>query len=233
MIKKKPTKNIEEQKAIPSLKNPTEWIYQFWAWIIIAWCLYRYAFHFSEPIDEFVVKPLIFVLPVLWYVRIKEGRELESVGLTLKTHGKSLLISIGFGLVFLGEAIAVNIVKYGHLQVASGGALSSYGLPLLLLLSLATAFSEELLARGFLFTRMYEVTKKLWTSAIITSLLFLSFHVPILLTTYRYTGMTLILYFLTKLALGIANCFVLSKTKSLIAPILIHVFWNVIVAVLL
>jgi len=101
------------------------------------------------------------------------------------------------------------------------------------LLSLATAFSEELLSRGFLFTRLYEGSKKLWYAAFMSSLLFVAFHIPILATTLRFTGTTLVLFFLTNIVLGVTNSLIYHKTRSLVAPILIHLFWNVTVAVFL
>lgn len=214
-------------------KNPTEWVYQFWAWQVLIWSLYRYFFSFSEPVDEFLFKPLVFVLPVLWYIRKKERKHIESIGITTKNFWFSLVLGCGFGLLFAGEAFVANILKYGHMHFRSAGVVATYGIPMLFLLSLATSFSEELLSRGFLFTRLLEGSKRLWYAACMSSFLFVAFHIPILTTTLRYTGTTLILFFLTNIVLGITNSLIFHKTKSLVAPILIHLFWNVTVAVFL
>ena len=219
-------------QSIPAHKS-TEWIYQFWAWQVLAWVLYRYFLSLPEPVDEFIFKPLIFVLPVLWYVRTKEKRGLDSIGLTQKNFWYSLILGLGFGFLFAGEAMAANALKYGTLKLSPSAVVLNYGIILLLLLSFATAFSEEVLSRGFLFTRLYEGTKKLWYSAFMSAFLFVAFHIPILLTTLRFTGMTLVLFFLTNIVLGVANSIIFNKTKSLVAPILIHLFWNVTVAMFL
>jgi hypothetical protein len=51
---------------------PTMSPYQLWAWILLAWGLYRYFVHLPEWADEFIFKPLVFVVPVIWYVLKKE-----------------------------------------------------------------------------------------------------------------------------------------------------------------
>ncbi len=104
---------------------------------------------------------------------------------------------------------------------------------MLILLSLATAFSEELLSRGFIFNRIHEKTKNLPYASFISTLLFVLLHVPILVTTLKFQGVTLILFFATDFILGMANSLLFYNTGSLVAPILVHIFWNMTVALYL
>lgn len=221
------------KKGSVNPKHSIEWIFQFWAWQLLAWSLYRYFFRLPEPIDEFLVKPVVFVLPVIIYVLKKEKRSLASVGLTLVNWKESLLIGCGFGILFGGEAMLANTLKYGALVVQPSAVVVQYGVVMVFFLSLATAFSEELLSRGFYFSRLYEATKNLVNSVVLSTLLFVAFHVPILLTSLRFQGTTLILFFITSFVLGFANSLIFHKTKSLVAPVLIHLFWNMTVAVFL
>lgn len=221
------------KKVINNSKRSIEWIFQFWAWQLLAWSLYRYFFRLPEPIDEFLVKPLVFVLPVIVYVLKKERRSLASVGLTLVNWKQSLLIGLGFGVLFGGEAVLANIIKYGGLVIQPSAVVIEYGLPMVFFLSIATAFSEELLSRGFYFSRLYEATKNLVNAVVISTLLFVAFHIPILLTSLRFQGTTLVLFFMTSFVLGFANSLIFHRTKSLLAPVLIHLFWNMTVAVFL
>jgi hypothetical protein len=48
-----------------------EKIFAVWGGILLLWALYRYFFHFSEPVDEFIVKPIVFLVPVLFFVLVK------------------------------------------------------------------------------------------------------------------------------------------------------------------
>lgn len=221
-MKKKITKHI------PSL-DP---VYRLWGWILLVWSLYRYFFKLPEWADEFIFKPLVFVVPVLWYVFRVEKRKLESLGITSKRLFTSLYIGFGFGLVFALEGLAANAIKYGGLKVSPIAAFQQYGF-FLILVSLATAFSEELLNRGFLFNRIYEKTKNLPFASFVSTILFVLLHVPILVTALKFQGATLILFFATDFVLGLANSLLYYNTKSLVAPILVHVFWNMTVALYL
>lgn len=208
-------------------------VYQLWAWVLLGWSLYRYFLKFPEWADELIFKPLVFAFPVLWYVVNKEKKKLASVGLTGKNFFTSVYIGIGFGFVFALEGLATNAIKYGKIQINPIPSLEQYGLVLLLLLSFATAFSEELLSRGFLFSRIYEKTKSLPYASLLSTLLFVLLHVPILVTSLKLHGTVLILYFVTDFVLGLANSLLFFNTGSLVAPILVHVFWNLTVALYL
>lgn len=208
-------------------------VYQMWGWIALAWALYRYFFRLPEWADEFIFKPLVFVAPVLWYVRRKEKRSLASLGLTTKNFFTSIYIGLGFGFVFALEGIASNAIKYGRLQITPIGAFEQYGMVTLLILSLATAFSEEILSRGFVFQRILEVKKSLPYASIVSTALFVLLHVPILVTMHKLQGVTLVLFFVTDVILGMANSLLFYSTNALIAPILVHLFWNMTVALYL
>lgn len=220
-----------EKNALAS--HSSEWVFQFWAWQLLAWSLYRYFFKFSESTDEFFVKPLVFILPVLWFVLKKEKRSLTTIGLTSKRFIQSVLIGFGFGLLFAGEAILANILKNGTLTLAPLSVVGTFGIPMLVLLSLATSFSEELLSRGFFFSRLLETSKSLVHAVVMSTLMFVAFHIPILLTSLKFQGTTLILFFITSFVLGMTNSLIYHKTKSLVAPVFIHLFWNLTVAVFL
>ena len=207
-------------------------VYRLWAWILLGWALYRYFVHFPEWADEFIFKPLVFVLPVIWYVRSIEKQKLATLGLTMRNFFTSVYIGLGFGIVFAVEGLITHAMKYGKLDVNPIGAFQQYGF-YLIIVSLATAFSEELLSRGFVFNRILEKTKNLPWAAILSSFMFMAIHVPILLTTNRLTGMTLILFFVTDFVLSLANALLYYNTGSLVAPILVHVFWNMTVALYL
>lgn len=208
-------------------------VYQLWGWILLAWSLYRYFFKLPEVFDEFIAKPLVFIVPVLWFVTRVEKRTLATLGLTLRNLFNNIYIGLGFGLLFALEGIAANAIKYGKLDIRPIAALEENGLILLVILSLATAFSEELLNRGFLFSRILEKSKNLPYAVVLSTILFVLLHVPILVTMLKLQGMTLVLFFVTDFVLGLANALLYYNTKSLVTPILVHLFWNMTVALYL
>jgi|SRR3989344_2950541 len=223
---------VTQTKTTPSLKQPFDPIH-VWAYIAIAWALYRYFFKFSEAIDELIFKPLIFVLPVILYVLKKEKRPLASLGLVSSNFVRNMFIGIGFGIVFVAEGIFANISKYGSLQMAPLDVVSQYGIPVMILLTFATALTEEIMNRGFLFNRMYEQSRNLIKTTLITALLFMILHIPVLVTSLHLQGTALILFFATDFILALANNMLFAFTGSLVAPILVHIFWNMTVLLFL
>ena len=131
-------------------------IYQLWGWIVIVWALYRYFFHLPEWADEFIFKPFVFLFPVIWYVRTREKRSLESLGITTKNIFTSIYIGLGIGFVFSLEGIMSNVLKYGKVELLPNTVFEQFGIGMMLLLSFATAVSEEVLSRGFVFSRLFE-----------------------------------------------------------------------------
>lgn len=204
-----------------------------WAYIAIAWALYRYFFKFSEPVDEFIFKPLIFVLPVIIYVLKKEKRPLSSLGLTGENLLRNIAIGVGFGIVFVAEGVFANFMKYGSIRISPQSVAGAYGIPMLVVLTLATSLTEEIMNRGFLFNRLYEKSKNLTMTALTSSVLFMILHIPILVTSLHLQGMGLVLFFGMDFILALANAMLFAYTGSLVAPVLVHVFWNLTAALFL
>lgn len=223
----------KKSRAKASVSFVDDPVYRLWAWILLAWSLYRYFFKFPEWVDELIFKPFVFVAPVVWYVVRREKRRLESLGLTTNNLFTNIYVGLGFGFVFALEGLAANAIKYGKLTIAPIVPFEQYGLFLLLFLSLATACSEELLSRGFLFSRIYERTKNMPVASIVSTLLFVLLHVPILVTSLKLQGTALVLFFVTDIVLGVANSLLYFNTRSLVAPVLVHLFWNMTVALYL
>jgi hypothetical protein len=170
---------------------------------------------------------------VVWCCGIAEAKSGPALGLTSKNFFIRVYVGLGFGFVFALEGLAAHAIKYGGLKINPIDAFMQYGMGLLLLLSLATAVSEELLSRGFVFTRILEKTKSLPVASLLSTLLFVLLHVPILVMSLKLQGMTLVLFFVTDIVLGLANSLLFYNTRSLVAPILVHIFWNMTVALYL
>jgi len=222
----------KREKPVGIFSAHLEPIYQVWAWILLAWMLYRYFFKLPEWADEFIFKPIVFLGPVFWYVFKKEKKTPASIGLTWKKFFPSLYMGLGFGLIFAVEGVLTHVLKYGTTDFYQVSAFNKYGYGLMII-SLATAFSEETLTRGFLFNRLHIKTRKFFVSAVVGAMLFLCLHVPILVTSNKLQGMTLILFFATDIILSFANSMLFVMTGSIVSPVLVHLFWNMTVALYL
>jgi membrane protease YdiL (CAAX protease family) len=209
--------------------SPTQKVLNLWAIILIIWSVYRTKFSFPEWFDEFIAKPLIFVLPVYFYIKRVEKKDfLPSVLLTTKNIFKDIYLAIVIGFVFALSAFFSNYIKHGSFSFSSTILYSSsQKLSTYFLIALATGFSEEILSRGFILKRLYEESKNIYSSSFIASILFFIIHIPILFTNVKLTGNFLLFFMFNDIILSLANSFIFLNRKNLISPILIHTFYNV------
>lgn len=193
--------------------------------ILIIWSIYRWKFSLPEWFDEFIAKPLVFLLPVYWYIRHSEHKDfIEDIWLRSKTLRNDCLIGISMGALFFSSAFMANIIKYGVPVPLDN--LSIMTVIFVILMTLATATTEEILSRGFILKRLYEESRNVYVSSFNASLLFFVLHIPILLTIPELRGTMLLLFLATDFILSLVVSFMFLDRKSLVAPILIHAFYN-------
>lgn len=201
-----------------------------WFLIFIVWSLYRAFFFFPEWVDELLLKPIVFLGPVFYHLK-KEKKSWMEVGIRKGNLYGDIYLGLFLGFVFALEGLAANYLKYGRFSFATILALKGRGILFYLILSLATSFSEEVLGRGFFFTNLYKKSKETMLSAVGSSLLFLSLHLPI--AFINLSSWTLIVYLLSVFILGVINSFLFKIRKTVTLPILVHCFWNMTVALYL
>lgn len=196
-----------------------------WAIILIAWSVYRVAFKLPEWFDEFIAKPLVFVLPVYFFIKKVDKKDFFSeIGLKSKKLNSDLFIALGAALFFLTAATLSSFFQYKKL-VLSKGPVNFETILFSVLIIIATAFSEEILSRGFVLKKLYQESKNIFTASFFASVLFFFLHVPILFAS-KITGTALLFYIITDMLISLINSFVFVERKSLILPILIHAFYS-------
>jgi len=197
-----------------------------WAIILIIWAVYRAKFKLPVWFDEFIAKPLVFVLPVYYYVKnIEKKPFFSAIDLKAKVTLPDIFYALIIGIIFSFSAILANILKFKKL-VLFQNAISFENIVFMVIIALATGISEEILSRGFILKRLYQESKNIYSSSFFSSILFLFLHIPILFTNYKLTGDMLLLFLGTDLVLSLVNSFMFLQRRSLIVPILIHAFYN-------
>ncbi|KKP47254.1 MAG: hypothetical protein UR39_C0005G0067 [Candidatus Woesebacteria bacterium GW2011_GWA1_33_30] len=196
----------------------------FAVYLLIVWGFYRFLFQLPETIEELIIKPVVWLLPVFYLLK-KEEEGISSLGVTLKNLFPAVYYSLGLGAFFVMEALVINFVKYDgkfdlRANIGTLPLLTSLGL------SFATAISEELAFRGYVFTRIWKFLGSELYSNVVTSLFWALIHVPITIFVWRLDfSATLIYLFLTTL-FGMGSAFVYARTKNILSPILLHVLWQ-------
>lgn len=200
-------------------------IFALFSFIFILWSFYRYLPQVL-PLwaEELILKPVIWLLPTFWLLKKVEKRGFNSLGFNKQNLFPSIYWGVGLGLVFAFEGLITNIFKYKglHLVALDYSAWFFVGL---LFLSLVTAFSEELVFRGYIFNRLWQVWDKEWLANIVSSLLFVGIHLPIGVFVLGYTPMVMVAYLFFVFIFGFGSAFVFARTRNLISSILLHIFW--------
>ncbi|PIP52508.1 hypothetical protein COX09_01185, partial [Candidatus Beckwithbacteria bacterium CG23_combo_of_CG06-09_8_20_14_all_47_9] len=140
------------------------------SFIFVVWTIFRY---FPEPpawVTELILKPLVWLAPTFWLVRKVERQPLSSLGFTTKKLFPSLYWGIGLGMIFALEGLLTNIFKYKGLNLIPLDYTPAFFLGTIGL-SLATAFTEETVFRGYIFSRLRLLWKNEWLANIVASLL--------------------------------------------------------------
>jgi len=213
--------------------TPTQKALNLWAIILIIWSVYRSFLKMPEWFDELVAKPLVFVLPVFYYiVKIDKKPLLSSLLINLKPKKilGDFLYSLILAAIFLGAGALALYLKFKNIILPilpQGNQIF-----LIVILAIATGITEEILSRGFVLKKLYDESKNYFSSIFISSILFFILHIPILFANAKITGNLLLAFMATDMVLSIINGYLFLERKSLLPPILIHAFYNIMVSLL-
>ena len=202
-----------------SLKNATSLA----AYLLIVWGFYRFLFRLPEEIEELFIKPLVWLIPVFYLIK-KEGQGLSSLGITTKRLFPAVYFALGLGAVFAIEAIIINFVKYQSFDFSAN--IGEKALLYSLAISFATAFSEEISFRGYLFNRVWLALENEWLANLATSLVWALIHLPITVFVWKLDLAAIVAYLFLTALFGIGSAFVFARTKNVFSSIFLHVLWQ-------
>ncbi len=194
-----------------------------WLGVVVLWGLYRFFFHMAEWVEELVLKPAVFVLPVISYLAYKNQLSKDALGMWTNNPKRILMWGIGLGAFLIAETTFVSLLKGKHF-IPSAFLASS--MLLNLIISAATAFSEEILYRGLLLERIQDIWKKEYTANFFVAFLFMIGHVGQAVFVLHYPPYDGFIYLLTIFINGFASGFIYQQTKSVYASTLSHAIWN-------
>ena len=193
-------------------------------YLLIIWGFYRFLFQLPESIEELFVKPVVWLLPVFYLVK-RERQGPASLGITIKGLFPAVYYALGLGVFFVIEALIINYLKYGG-QFNLGANIGSLPFLTSLGLSFATAISEEITFRGYVFTRVWKFLGKEAYANLLTSLFWALVHVPITFFVWKLDVPAALTYLGLTTLFGIGSAFVFARTKNIFSPILLHVLWQ-------
>lgn len=200
-------------------------VFGVFVFVFLVWGSYRYFFLLPDWLEELILKPIVFLLPVFWLIK-KEKESFSSIGLSFQNLFKNIYYGLGLGTVFALIGILTNYLKYGGISFISYD-LTFGSLLRLMFLYLATAFSEETFFRGYIFTRLLKTGKKELPAGMISAFLFALIHLPVAIFVWHYKPGALCLHGSLSFLLGLGNAFLMAKTRTIVAPVITHTLWGV------
>lgn len=210
-------------KSLPSKTLLIKHVTIYTTYLIIFWAFYRFLFQLPDEVEELVIKPIVWLLPILYFIK-KEGLNFDSLGFTFKNLFSSVYLSLGLGAVFVAEGLLTNFLKYGKFNF--GANIGTEPLMLSLGLSFATAFSEETAFRGYIFSRLWSALKNEWTANLVTTILWTAIHIPIAFFVWNLNLGAGIVYLILTAIFGIGSAFIYGKTQNIWGSIFLHVLWE-------
>ena len=193
------------------------------AYLLIVWGFYRFLFMLPEELEEIVIKPLIWLIPVYYLVK-KEKLDLASLGITTDNLFKAIYFALGLGAVFALEAVLINFVKYGGFEFAAN--IGEKSLLAALGLSFITAISEEITFRGYLFNRVWSALGNELVANLVTSLAWGLIHVPVAFFVWKLSFSASLTFLVLTTLFGMGSSFVFARTRNIVSSILLHVLWS-------
>lgn len=198
-------------------------IIAFYAYLFVVWGFYRLLFQFPDPLEELIFKPIVWLVP-LFFILKSQNIKLSEIGFKFGNFFHVIYFSLFLGFLFSLAALLVNYLKYGELiflaNLGEGGLIGSIGL------SFVTATVEEIPFRGFIFGQTNKILGHEWKANIITSFGWAAIHLPIAIFDWKLSFVPVLIYLCIIFTFSIGASYVFARTKNIMAPILLHVFWQ-------
>jgi len=193
------------------------------AYLLIVWGFYRILFKFPDNIEDYIIKPVFWLIPVFYLVK-KDKLKLSLIGLTWKNLFPSVYSALALGILFTLVGVVINYIKYkGFNFVSNVGPIPFFEL---LPLTLATGISEEITFRGYIFSRVWLAIGNEWKANIIVSFVWALIHVPVALFWWKLNLSATIGILILTFIFGVGSSYIFARTKNIASSILLHMLWE-------
>ena len=195
---------------------------------VLLYVLLGFTYKYAEFVPLFLVQAANYIvmfastLFCIFFVVVGK-RKLSTVGLQKTNWLKSLLLGLALGLII---TVINSIVSFASGATTFNAA--QLGMPMLIFF--LSACAEELVYRGYIFTRLRGLFRSEGVSVLISGILFISCHLPVKFIIGGAWSATLPESILRWFLLHLVCTFAYRKYNSLIAPILFHFFYNLSLA---
>ncbi len=214
----------------PKELTPMQRMLNVWAVVLIIWAVYRHQFETTLPIwlDEFIVKPLIMLAPLAYYIGKYEKKTFfKAVGFTRKNLGTDVGLGLFIGAVIFFAGAIANFLTDGTIVSTDSAWLNQYPIWYLILIASATAFSEQILMQGFLLNRLLKYGMHPFKAIASAMSLFIFLRIPMLFVFSELDGYALLQILSTDLFLIGVVSLLFYLRRNVLLPIIVHACYMV------
>lgn len=179
----------------------------------------------AQLVKSGVIKNLVWTLPAVLLI-YRFGAELH---ITLKEMFSAKVNGWKYLPVFAAFTVYIcagSVLRNGRLAVSDGFA------PHQLVTVLFVGLTEELVFRGWLLNATVRTDKK-WTAILWNAVMFLIIHFPVWIHSGSFVSNFASLAFLELMALSMIFSWSFLKSRSILAPIALHMYWDLLVFLLI
>lgn len=177
----------------------------------------------AQLIKSGIIKNLVWTVPAI--LLIKHFENYTYAGLKeMFTPKLSLLKYIPVFLAFTVWLFAGAYLAKGKIALNESFGLNN------LIVVLFVGVTEETVFRGWLLN--FTLGKRVWPPLIVNSVMFLLIHFPIWIYEGTFIGNFQNLGFLSPVLLSVIFGLIFIKTKNLLLPVLLHMYWDLIIFML-
>ncbi len=187
---------------------------------------YRIFVHLPVWFDEIFAKAFIFGAPVWLYALV--GRQTpDFFGFERRRFWPGAYAGLAIGGIFGFIGLMTSTVQKGRILIpylfSSSTFWETFGL------AFATAWWESVFFYGLILSVLQHKHKNEWKAAALTTIIFLSFHAPVLVVRGGLASAAVPLFLLSFFAFGQAIIFM--RTKSVASAVVSHAFWGMVLLV--
>lgn len=179
--------------------------------------------YIAQLIKSGVIKNIVWTLPAIFLVKYFK----TDVYIELKemfAFKAELLKYLPIFLLFTVYLLVGAGLKTGKIAISETFNLEK------LIIVLFVGITEEMVFRGWLLNATVSEKKK-WTPVILNAILFLFIHFPVWLYERSFVGNFQSLGFLSVVILSIIFSWTFIKSKNIWIPILLHMYWDLLMFV--
>lgn len=213
----KESKNSQGRRNV----SQTQKAFNVWGIVLAIWAVYRATVGAAAPMffDEIILKPLLFIAPVLFYIKTFEHKTLaEGLWVDLKNALKHIQVAL---LISIPAAVLYFVcIIFGWSQV------SLESVPLLIVIAFGMSISEEVLSRGFVARHIWEESHSVVKTVIQSSIMHMFLRIPRIMTTPALFGNKLVLFVIADVTLSVVLTVVFLWRKSLVPVIIIRFLYS-------